>query len=427
MSQAPNPLAEHRVLDLSSAVAGPITVQILAELGAEVIKVEPPWGRSYMGVLAPLVEGAPDRPYNRSAHFNELNRSRRSVVLDLASSQGAALLKELVKVCDILVENYSPRVMPNLGLDYATLARVRPDLVMLSSSAFGSYGPYRNWSAYGPGVTATSGLQSLTGYKDGPPRKPANFYADYTSGMYGALAVLLAVYRRKRTGQGAYIDAAMREEEAMFIGDAVLDFAMNGRVPTPMGNAHRTFAPYGCYRCKGEDSWVTIAVTSETEWRQLCQAINRPDLLLDDRFASPTQRWRRQEELDQEIGHWTRDRDNMEAMNILQSAGVAAAAVLNAREMMNDPHLRARGYYQAVTHPEAGPAPARRQVWLYHGGPLPVKGPAPLYGEASSYVFHEVLGLGPEQIEELLELGVTPAEPRRAGLARSPAGKSSKG
>lgn len=417
MTRVHTPLAAWRVLDLSTAVAGPITVQILAELGAEVIKVEPPWGRSYMGVLAPPVEGTPDRPYNRSAHFNELNRSRRSVVLDLATKDGAALLKELVRVCDILVENYSPRVMPNLGLDYVALVKFRPDLIMLSSSAFGSYGPYRNWSAFGPGVTATSGLQSLTGYKDGSPRKPANFYADYTSGMYGALAILLAVYRRKRTGQGAYIDAAMREEEAMFIGEGVLDYAMSGRTPVPMGNAHPTWAPHGCYRCKGEDSWVTIAVASEAEWRRLCQTINRSDLLGNDRFADPAQRARHQEELGKEIELWTHTLDHREAAEALQKAGVSAAAVVNAEEIMNDPHYQARRYYQTVTHPEAGPVPARRQVWLYNGDYLSPKGSAPCYGEATSYVFQEMLGLSMKRIRDLQEMGVTSTEPRREGRA----------
>ncbi len=296
--QAPagyRPLNGVRVLDFTNAVAGPIAGFILADLGADVIKVEGPAGRPRKAPhTAPLAEGGEDLPWNRIMNYNELNHGKRGVSLDVAKAEGRDLFLGLVEQSDVVVQNFSPRVMFNLGIDYETLRAVNPRIVMLSIPAFGLDGPYRDRIAYGPGVDAMSGLAHLSGYADGPPMKPGNFFCDQQSGVLGALAVQAALWQRRTTGEGQHIELAMIEGEFQVLADAYIDYQWNGRERMRCGNDHPQWAPHDTYRCQGEDAWVAIAVENDEQWQALCAVIGRDDLAADERFlrvspsATPT-------------------------------------------------------------------------------------------------------------------------------------------
>ncbi len=244
------PLAGVRVLELTTAVAGPVAGCTLADLGAEVIKIEAPNARAAAHAAAPPpVEGAPDHPWNRAPFFNDLHRGKRLLNMDLAHPEGRALFLRLVSISDVVLENFSPRVLGNLGIDYPQLCEVRPDIVLVSMPAFGKSGPYATRSSYGPGIDAMSGLSHLTGYPDRGPGKPAQFYCDYSAGLTAALVTMAALRHRRRTGEGQRIELSMLEGEMQLIAPALMDVEMNGRVPSRAGNRDARYAPQGVYRC----------------------------------------------------------------------------------------------------------------------------------------------------------------------------------
>ncbi len=265
-------MAGVRVIDFTNAVAGPIASFILADLGAEVIKIEAPTSRPKVAAgTAPLLEGSDAPSYNRIMLFNELNHGKRSFAVDVAKPAGRDLFLKLAEQSDVVVQNFAPRVMGNLGIDYAALSSVNPRIVLASMPAFGLSGPLRDRISYGPGIDAMSGLSHLTGYSDGPPIKPGNFFCDQQAGVLTAFAVSSALRHARRTGEGQHIELAMIEGEFQVLGDAYIDFAMNGRERRRVGNEHPAMEPHGMFRCLGEDAWVAIAVEDEAQWNSSLQ------------------------------------------------------------------------------------------------------------------------------------------------------------
>jgi crotonobetainyl-CoA:carnitine CoA-transferase CaiB-like acyl-CoA transferase len=406
------PLRGVRVVDFTNAVAGPIASFLLADLGAEVIKVEAPNGRSLKPVgVAPPVEAGEDRPYDRIVQFNELNHGKRSFVLNVAVSEGREAFMRLVVQSDVVVENFAPRVMPNLRLDYAHLRQVRPDIIAVSMPAFGLSGPYRERISYGPGVDAMSGLSHLTGYPDGPPLKPGNFFCDQNAGVHSAFATLVALWHRRRTGQGQQVELAMIEGEFQIVADACIDYAMNGRERFRSGNDHPRLAPHGVFRSAGEDSWVAIAIEDDAQWCALCGVIDRPNLGDDPRFSTESARRAHREELEPIVSAWTAERDHYAAQEALQAAGVPAAAVLNAVELLADPHVRARHGFAYVDVPNAGAAPYPRAAFLLDRTPVPIEKPAAGFGADNGYVFRDLLGLSDADLAALERDRVTASVP----------------
>jgi crotonobetainyl-CoA:carnitine CoA-transferase CaiB-like acyl-CoA transferase len=406
------PLSGLRVIDFTNAVAGPIAAFILADLGAEVIKIEAPTSRPKVAAgTAPLIEGADVPSYNRIMTFNELNHGKRSFVLDVAKPEGRAIFLELAAKSDILVQNFAPRVMGNLGLDYETLSAANPRLVMASMPAFGLSGPLRDRVAYGPGVDAMSGLSHLTGYSDGPPMKPGNFFCDQQAGVLTAFAVCSAMRHAERTGQGQHIELAMIEGEFQVLGDAYIDFAMNGRERRRSGNDHPAMEPHGVFRCDGEDAWVAIAVEDDAQWSRLAATIGRDDLAALDLAA----RKRRDAEIRAATSAWTAARGHYDAQAALQAAGVPAGAVLNALELLRDPQVTACHGFEYVETPGVGPTPYPRVAFRLRATPTPVSGPAPAFAEGNEYVLGGVLGKTPEEIERLRAAGVIAGEPQGVG------------
>jgi crotonobetainyl-CoA:carnitine CoA-transferase CaiB-like acyl-CoA transferase len=405
------PLAGLRIIDLTVAIAGPVATSLLADLGAEVIRVEPPFPRPLHVDIVPRMTGAPDRPYNRILSYNDLHRAKRAVTLDLSKTAGRDVLLRLVGVSDIVVENMSPRVLPSLGLGYDALRAVKPDIVLASMPAFGATGPLRDRVSFGPGIDAMSGLAHLTGYPDRGPMQPANYYCDYNAGALAAFAVIAAIRHRDRTGEGQHIELAMLEGELQVVGEALLDYTMNGRVQHRTGNAHPSMAPHGVYQCAGDDRWIAIACEDDAQWQCLCSVIGRSAFAMHPRFADVISRIHHRAEIDEIVSAWTRARPPHEAAELFQAAGVPAGPVQLVTELLDDPQLRAREYVTIVPHPEAGATPYARPAFTLSKTPTHTERHAPLYGQDTDYVLRELLGLSAEEVAALEAAGVTARSP----------------
>ncbi len=420
-----------RVIDLSQILAGPYATKLLADVGAEIIRVECAARSGRGGALPRMKPGGAfgasfpegdtgERSYNRFAYYNEVNRNKYAISLDLAKPLGTDVFRKLVRISDVVIENFTPRVMKNFGLDYPVLREANPQLIMISLSGYGQDGPYRNYVTYGEGIEAMAGLSMLTAYAHGEPLKPGVAYADATSGLHAAFAILAALHYRRLTGKGQYIDLAMREAVTPILGEAIMDYTINQRVATPTGNRHSTMAPHGCYRARGggtgkknedEDAWIAIAISSDEEWRALCRAMGDPPWTGEDKFASLSDRMLNRDELDQLIGEWTAGYDHIELMNILQTSGVKAGAVLNMAELAHDPNLNERGFFQELSHPEAGTHRYPGVSWQMSRTPGRLRLPAPCFGEHNRYVFSELLGMSDDEISRLADEGVSASEP----------------
>jgi len=400
--------------------AGPMATRLLADMGAEVIKIESlqhidPWRGPPVitpELAARLPEGTvAERPYNRSAGFNLQNRNKYGIALDLMTEPGKEVFKKLVKISDVVVENYSPRVMASLDLDYPVLKEINPEIIMMSLPALGGTGPDRDYIAFGQTIDCMSGMAYLTGYPGEEPMLQSGLsYGDPLSGMNAAFAILAALRYRRRTGRGVHIDLSQVEGLIAFNADAVMDYTMNGRVRERMGNRHTSAAPHGCYRCRGEDGWVAVAVASDAAWQRFCRAVGQPPWAEDERFADVPGRYRHQDELDRLVEAWTIQYDHYQVMHILQQADVPAGPVLDAKELVEEPHLNERGIFETVTHPEVGTHPYVGMYARFSKTPGSIRRPAPCLGEHNQFVLGEMLGLSPEEIAELEELGIIGTE-----------------
>ena len=424
------PLEGVRSLELAEIWAGPYCGVLMGDLGAEVIKVES-MQRIARGPVRPPAgsAGYPDadpgeRPWNRSANFNGLNRNKAGLTLDLGTPLGAKAFKELVSVSDVVVSNYAYGVLTEkFGLDYETLRRVKPDIVMLLMPGFGNTGPYRRYRSMGMTIDALSGHSALRGYPDQDlSTLSLVHHPDAVGGATAAFAVCAALHRRNRTGQGQFIDMSQSEAFIPHMGEAVLEYGMTGRQRERRGNRHPEMAPHGVYPCEGEDRWVAIAVRSDSEWRAACAAMDTPNLAEDPRFTRLDARLSNHDELGDAIARWTSGLDRYEAARRLQDAGVPAAPVLDCgADAYDDPHLQARDYFQQVTHPEAGTYLLSGPMWKLSGQDEPRHDPAPGLGEHNSYVLRDLLGVTDAAYAELeheLVIGDTPLEGSDMGGVR---------
>ena len=424
MSGVKLPLEGIRVLGITLVWAGPHATQLLADWGAEVIRVEPiqvfqPQTRGdrprpskeEVETKQMWAAGYPDwdpgqRPWNRFPAFNNHGRNKLGMTLDLTQPEGCAIFDQLVAISDVLVENNVPETAEKLGLSYERLRRINPTLIMVRMPGFGLNGPYKNFRCLGSHIDAVTGHTWVRGYPDlDLGYRNDVYFSDAAGGIGGALAVMMALRHRRRTGKGQLVELAQVDNFAGYMGEVVMEYRMNGRVQSTMGNRHPAMAPHGCYPCQGEDNWVTIAVGSEEEWHSLCRAMDNPQWAREDRFSDMLGRLKHQDELDEPIGRWTRKRDKHEVMYLLQKEGVAAGAVLTQAEVYTDPHLRERGLFQKVTHPEAGthlyPAiPAKLSKT-----PNTIRRPPVLLGEHNEFVYKELLGVTETEYHRLEETG----------------------
>jgi benzylsuccinate CoA-transferase BbsF subunit len=394
------PLEGYRIVDFGWVWAGTVLGHILADYGAETIKVESK--RRLDGLrLGRVFEVGTALEVNPT--FHNLNRNKLSITVDMQQPKGVDLLKSLISKSDVVVENYTPDVMKKRGLDYESLIKVKPDIIMISMRAAGDYGPLAHIVTYAPIITALSGIDSLVGYADGRPLGFRHAYADPTASLFGAFAILGALRYKKRTGKGQYIDLSQWEATTGLIGEAVMDYTMNKRVCGPQGNRHASMAPHGNYPCKEKDTWVSIAVKTEEEWAGLCKAMGNPVWAKDHRFIDKFGRLENSAYLDQCVAKWTSTYTDYEAAKILQKQGVAAAPLLVTEGIFADPHFNKRNTFVHIDHPVVGAEVIYNLPWKLSGCPTRKFRHAPLLGEHNKYVFGQLLGLSDEEIAKLID------------------------
>ncbi|MEX2207987.1 MAG: CoA transferase [Myxococcota bacterium] len=405
------PLEGVRIADLSMMWAGPYATRLLAEMGAEVIKIESPRAWDNVRTLLPQ-PGAPE-PWNSSYYFNDYNRDKKSLTLDLSQARGRALFLELVAKCDCVIENYRADVLDKLGIGWDALREARPDVVLISMAGFGKTGAERNLVGFGPIIEQMAGMASTSGYgDDGVPYKTGISYGDPVGGLAAAGAVVLALIARRRTGRGAWIDLAQRETMAQMVGPAFAAAALRGETPTHHGNRDPRIAPQGVYACAGAECWLAISARSDAEWRALAGVIGASEL----EPLSLAERRARHDELDRRIESWTCSQDPSAAAATLQSVGIAASRVLDANSIHDDPHLAARGYWVRLPHPKMSPWKQPVSSWrLLEAAPVPRRH-APLFGEHNREILCGLLGRPEAELAELRAAGVIGDAPVNPGI-----------
>ena len=374
-----------RILDFSWVLAGPYATRILADFGAEVIKVQP---------LLPQEEDEFSRGY-----YNTWNRNKLGITLNLNKPEGIALAKRLVAISDAVVENFAPRVMANWGLDYKSLKRIKPDIIMLSLSTMGNSGPWRDYTGFGPTIQAFSGMTYLTSLPGKPPLGLGTSYADHVAGLFACFALLGALEYRRRTGEGQYIDLSQVEAMVSLLGEAILEYVVSGREVEPAGSTEA--APYGLYRCQGEDRWCAIAVFTDEEWRGFKQALGNPSWAEDKKLATFSGRLKNKAELDRLVADWTSKHTAEEAMALLQGEGVAAGVVQDASDLAKDPQLKGRGFFVELDKATSDAVPIRLLET-----PARYIRAAPTLGRDNDYVYGELLGMSEGELAGLKQLGI---------------------
>lgn len=406
--QRGGPLAGLCVLELTNNWAGPIAGRHLADLGADVVKIELATKPATRASHYPGKEPGKEH-WNRSGYFNEMNRNKRDVALDLSTARGRQLFLDLVRRADVVVENNSARVMPNLGLGYDALARVNPRLVMASISGFGATGPQRDWVAFGSNIEAACGLAAITGYDGEPvPYRTGSFIPDPIAGGHATIGILAALERRDRTGHGDHLDIALTESAIPFMLESLTYYQEHGRLMPRRGNAEPDAAPTGAYRCAGTDDWIAIAVRTDAQWRALCTVA----CLDGGAYPTTAHRVAARAEVDAIVGAWTATQAQYECARRLQAVGVPAAPILHNWQLHSDPHLYARGAFLQIEHPDTGVMPYPGFPWRLSHTPACVRSAAPRFAEGNEYVFGTLLGLSPDQVAELYATGVTADVPR---------------
>jgi len=390
-----------RIADFCWLWAGAYATGLLALLGAEVIKIES-MARVDPSRRMTLTIGQAFEGVDHSPVFNSINLNKLSIKLNLKLPKAVELAKRIVQISDVASQNMRPGAMDKIGLGYEALKEVKPDIIMLSSSSFGAEGPLRRYGGYAPSFAAYSGLTHLTGYSDAPPN-PMTGSTDLMSATTGAFSILAALNHRQNTGQGQLIDLSSVESLAVFTGDALMDYIMNGRVRSRRGNRDDVMAPHNCYRCRGDDKWVSIAVSTEEEWQAFCQVIGNPDWTRDEKFSDVRGRWQNQEELDSLVTEWTVNYTHYELTGILQKAGVAAFPSLSNQEIFSDPHFKERKLAVEVEHPVMKKQVVLGAPWKLSETPAEVNKASPTMGENDEYVFGELLGMPGSEIKQLIE------------------------
>ena len=413
------PLRNYRVLDLSRIWAGPYCTKLMADLGAEVVKMESlSVYDSHRGPVSPArgiaayPDGEPgDEPWNRNGWFNCLHLSKYGITLELTSDVGRRVFEQLVSISDVLIENFRQGSLERLGYDYAELRKHRPDLIYVSMPAFGNTGPWKGYLGYGIGQEQLSGMAHLTGYPDDGPMKSGINHGDPITGSHAAGVLLAALRHRRRTGKGMYIDVSQQESAVAFMGGELLAYQMTGREPERIGNRSRWYAPCNTYPCAGEDRWITIAATNDQEWAALVEAMDAPALAEDASFTTAEARLENHGELDAIIAAWTNDQDAFALAERLQSAGVPAGPVLRGPDLLADGHYAERGTFVTVDHSQVGPKQYPGLPWKMSGTPGEVRWPSPTLGQHNREIFGGLLGLTGKEIDALESGGVIGTKP----------------
>ena len=418
------PLEGVRIIDQTLAWAGPFGTQLLADWGAEVIRVEPlqfmqratrapnirPFKRPTSNWANDYPDGVPgERHWNRHVMFQVHARNKLSMTSDLPDPECMEAYLKLVAISDVVMENNVPQTYAKIGASYEVLRQARPDIVLVRLPAYGLMGPYATYRAAGRQMESLAGHNWIRGYRgesldesgDLISVRGSTYLADAVGGVSEAFATLVALCHRKTTGEGQVVEVASTDAVVHHVPESVIDYAMNGRIQGPLGNAHPSRAPQGCYRCRGEDNWLVISIGTDKEWRGLKRVMGDPAWAKDRRFVTVLGRYRCQEEIDEHISAWTRDKDHIELMHLLQAESVAAAPVHDQEELFGDPHMQYRGFFQELHQPSTGTHAYPGMSWQMARTPNLIRLPAPMLGEHNEMVYKELLGLTEDEYGRL--------------------------
>lgn len=402
-----------RVLTLEQVHALPWGTSFLADLGAQVIRIESV-AHLQDRKAGPFPEGQPSEVWwnegGNLAYFG--TRNKQSLCLEVAEPKGKEVFLKLAKNCDIVTDNFRPGTMARYGFDHESLSAINPRIITLSSTAYGYSGPWRRAGSRARTVDAACGMSFLTGYENGPSRRASNNYMDHSVGNNVAYALLLALYRRDKTGTGMRIDLTMQETGVSAIGPAILE-TQRGITRSRLGCGHRWKSPHNVFPCQGDDRWITIVVSNDEEWHRLRTAMDDPPWAVDPVFRTPQGRWTNRHRLNNLLSSWTETWDDQKLMNHLQRHGVIAGAVLTAQDLVADPHLEARGYieeFQNVNAPQIGVRKYAGRPFRTPGMPFNIRNVASL-GEHNVETLKDIAGLSQEEIVTLADDGIISTQP----------------
>lgn len=389
-----------RVIEFGGFAAGPCVGKHLGDHGAHVIRVES--RQALDGFRTNYPPFKDDRPgLERAGLFALTNDNKLSVTLNLKTERGAGLARRLIATADVVIENFTPGVMERLGLGYEALRTDNAALVMLSTCNQGGTGPRARQPGFGTHLTALSGFIEVTGWPDRDPALLVGPYIDYIAVGYGACAVLAALDRRRRTGEGCHIDLSQYESGLQFVAPALLGFFADGRIAGRSGNSHPVAAPHGVYPCLGDERWVAISVHDDDEWERFRTALGEPAWALAPELGETAGRKANEEEIDRRVAAWTSGRSRERVVDTLRASGVHAAPVNDAGDLFGDRALRAHEFWRPLAHAELGAHHAEGPPYLLSETPAEIHSPAPLLGEHTQQVLSELLGLSPRELAEL--------------------------
>ena len=406
----PGALEGIRVVDFTWGAAGPIATKLMADHGAEVIRIESMYKPDWLRGVPPNKDGVAG--FDRSGYYANFNSSKRLISLDMNQPRGREMFLRLVSIADVVSDNFTVRAMKKWGITYDVLAAVKPDIIQISLPLQGGTGPHALYQGYGNNLQALVGVNHLTGWPDRQPVGTGVAYTDFTGPHFVGIAVMAALDHRRRTGQGQYIDLSQYEAGVHLLETAILDYTVNGHVQTRDGNRHPQAAPHGAYPCRrGEwsgqavdERWISIACFTDEEWRACARVLGHPEAAREPRFTTLQARKQHEAELDRLLAGWTASWNEYELMAALQAAGVPAGVVQNARDLHQDPQMKHRGHYSFLEHPEIGVSAYDGPSWRLNKTPARLRA-APTWAEANDYVYREVLGLSDEQYAGLIAEG----------------------
>lgn len=421
MTTASLPLKGMRVLDLSYVFAVPYMAGLLSDLGAEVIKIEAPHkldqtrGRAF----GPYLDNDPSTdPWNRSGIFYVVNRGKRSLAMDLSHPDGQKIFRELVAKSDIVLENFTPRVMRKWGLHYDELKKIKPTLIMLSNTGYGSTGPWSSFPSQGTTLEATMGITFYTGYRGDKPWKVGQSYPDFIACWAGLNGLWAAIAHMRKTGQGQWVDVGMYQLGVALMPEPLLQKQLDGTEPVRIGNEHAEHVPSNLYQTKGTDQWLALSILNDAQWITLTELMQKAELATDPRFSSAAARQLNREAVNTIVAAWCVNHTSQELFERLQTHGIAAAPVLNSRDLLRDPHLKHRHFYETVLHPEPiGERPIIGRPYKLRFRDAHIKKPGPRFGEDNDSILRDILGKTPEQISALKGSNVVSDIPTNPGLS----------
>jgi len=404
-----------KVADFSWVIAGPQVSRELAEHGATVVRIESHKRPDLLRVMTPFRDGIPG--IDRSAYYAAYNTNKYGMSLDLTKPKGGEVARKLVAWADVVADSMTPGSMAKLGLDYESCRQIKPDIIYFSTTQMGQKGPYSSLGGYGPMGASYAGFSHLTGWPDRSPVLLSNAHTDFLAPLFLCSAVIAALDHRRRTGKGTYLDTSQVEAGITFWGPGILDYTVNGRIATRMGNRDAYMAPHSVFPCLsfpgkdlGDDEWVTITVATDEQWQALRLAMGNPEWAGEPRFATLLRRKENEDEMEPLIGEWTKDYTAEQVMATLQAAGVFSGVVQTCEDLFNDPQLKHRGHFVPLKHGEMGIHHYHMPAYRLSKTPAQLRRAAPGLGQDNEFVYKEILGYSEEEVTRFLLDGVITTE-----------------